>query len=86
MTNPYESPLEIHKRFASLEKRVAKLESNVADMDKILDPEGWIGEAFEVMESHMDRRLDAVDQRLDSVDTKLNIIMQHLTGLKDSES
>ena len=50
-------------------------------MDRIIDPEGWIGEAFNVLETHIDQKFDEVDGRLNSMDSKLNIIMRHITGI-----
>ncbi len=82
MTSPDpQNPLDWHLRFAALERRITKLESNFQEIDRIVDPEGWIGEAFNVLESHVDQRLDTIHQRLSSMDSKLDTIMRHITGL-----
>jgi hypothetical protein len=81
MSNAEQNPLDIYLRFAALERRVTKLESNLQEIDRIVDPQGWIGEAFNVLESHVDSRLDAIDHRLNTMDTKIDTILQHITGI-----
>ena len=83
MTNSDPSPLEIHKRFAALERRITKLEMSVGEIDRIVDPEGWIGEAFEAMETHMDQKLGEMKAQMDSMDSKLDTIMRHITGMNE---
>ena len=78
MTNSDPSPLEIHKRFAAMERRITKLEMSIGEIDRVIDPEGWIGEAFEAMEKHM-------DQRMDSLEGKLDTILRHITGISESQ-
>jgi hypothetical protein len=74
MSNAEQNPLDWHRRFAAMELRIAKLESRVDSVDRIVEPDGWIGEAFQVLETH-------VDQRLDTIDAKLDTIMRHITGM-----
>jgi hypothetical protein len=74
MSNAEQNPLDWHRRFAAMELRIAKLESRVDSVDRIVEPDGWIGEAFQVLEAH-------VDQRLDTIDAKLDTIMRHITGM-----
>ncbi|WP_404785504.1 hypothetical protein [Altericista sp. CCNU0014] len=81
MSNAEQNPLDIYLRFAALERRVTKLESSLQEIDRIVDPQGWIGEAFNVLESHVDRRFDTIDHRLDSMDSKIDTILQHITGI-----
>ena len=81
MSNAEHNPLDWHLRFAALERRITKLEAGLQEMDRIVDPEGWIGEAFNVLESHIDQRLSSIDERLDSMDSKLDTIMRHITGM-----
>lgn len=78
MTNSDPSPLDIQRRFAALERRLTKLEMNVGEIDRVIDPEGWIGEAFETMEKHM-------DQRMDSLEGKLDTILRHITGMNETQ-
>ena len=83
MTNSDPSPLDIQRRFAALERRINKLEMSVGEIDRIVDPEGWIGEAFEAMENHMDQKLGEMKAQIDSMDSKLDTIMRHITGMSD---
>lgn len=81
ISNAEQNPLDWHLRFASLERRITKLESAQQEMDRIVDPEGWIGEAFNVLETHMDQKFAEVDHQLTDVNAKLDIIMRHVTGM-----
>jgi hypothetical protein len=74
MSNADQNPLDWHRRFAAMELRIAKLEGRIDSVDRIVEPDGWIGEAFQVLETH-------VDQRLDTIDAKLDTIMRHITGM-----
>jgi uncharacterized coiled-coil protein SlyX len=69
------SELDWQRRVAAIERRVAKLESGLQEIDHVVDPQGWIGEAFETLEHH-------VDSRMDVLETKLDTILQHLTGFQ----
>jgi uncharacterized coiled-coil protein SlyX len=76
-----QNPLDWHLRFAALERRITKLEAGLQEMDRIVDPQGWIGEAFNVLESHL-------DQRLDRIMTQANFeekVLQALDELKISD-
>lgn len=77
MTNPDQNPLDIHRRFAALERRVAKLESGLQEIDRVVDPEGWIGEAFDLLE----KELSEVKQDVKAIDAKIDIILRHITGI-----
>ena len=79
MTNSDPSPLEIQKRFAAMERRISKLEMSVGEIDRVIDPEGWIGEAFEVL----DKDLTGMKTKMESMDSKLDIIMRHITGINE---
>lgn len=81
MANADQSPLDIHKRFAALERRVAKLESGLQEIDRVIDPEGWIGEAFEVL----DKDLTDMKQEMQSMNAKLDTIMKHITGMSGTD-
>jgi SAM-dependent MidA family methyltransferase len=84
----------LHKGFKDLKRkidthlRISKIEGRLDDVDRVIGPDGWIGEAFNVLETHIDQkfsevdqRFNSVDQRFDSMDAKLDIIMGHITGL-----
>jgi hypothetical protein len=82
MSNADQNPLDIHRRFAALERRITKLEAGLQEVDRVVDPEGWIGEAFELME----RELSEVKQDVKSIDRKIDTILQHITGMnRESE-
>lgn len=70
------SDLEFHRRLSALERRVNKLEDGYRELDDVVDPKGWIGEAFELLE----KDIDGVKQELREVNGKINIILQHITG------
>jgi hypothetical protein len=74
MSNAEQNPLDWHRRFAAMELRIAKVESRLENVDRIVEPDGWIGEAFNVLELHVDQRLDAIEGKLDT-------IMRHITGI-----
>lgn len=71
--------MELYRRLAALERRVNKLEAGMQEIDRVVDPQGWIGETFHVLEEH-------VDTKFAEVDAKLDTILRHLTGIDDSES
>ena len=81
MTNSDPSNLEIQKRFAALERRVSKLEIGMSEIDRVVDPEGWIGESFEVL----DKDLTEMKAQMDSMDSKLDTIMRHITGMNNEQ-
>ncbi len=81
MTNSDPSPLDIQRRFAAVERRLTKLEMSVGEIDRVIDPEGWIGEAFEVL----DKDLADMKSQMESMDSKLDVIMRHITGISDTQ-
>ena len=81
MTNSDPSPLDIQRRFAAVERRLTKLEMSVGEIDRVIDPEGWIGEAFEVL----DKDLADMKSQMESMDSKLDVIMRHITGINDTQ-
>lgn len=66
--------MELYRRLAALERRVNKLESGLQEIDHVIDPQGWIGEAFNLLENH-------VDSRFESLEAKLDTILRHITGV-----
>jgi hypothetical protein len=81
MSNAEQNPLDWHRRFAAMELRISKIEGRLDGVDRVIEPDGWIGEAFNVLETHIDQKFSEVDRRFDSMDAKLDIIMRHITGL-----
>lgn len=61
--------LELIKRLATIERRLTRVEQQGQEFDSILDPSGWISEAFE-----------AQQKQLDSLEGKIDLILSHLTG------
>jgi uncharacterized coiled-coil protein SlyX len=78
--------MELYRRLAALERRVNKLESGMQELDRVVDPQGWIGEAFHVMEEHMDNKFQQVDQKFQEIDAKLGLILRHITGIDSNSS
>jgi predicted aldo/keto reductase-like oxidoreductase len=82
------NPLEWHKRYAALERRVAKLELGMQEIDRVIDPEGWIGEAFDVLSSELQTVRDEVGgirNEISVANAKLDAILQRLTGTSSTE-
>jgi predicted aldo/keto reductase-like oxidoreductase len=79
------NPLEWHKRYAALERRVAKLELGVQEIDRVIDPEGWIGEAFDVLSNELQETRQEFHRELEGVNAKLDAILQRLTGTHRSD-
>lgn len=77
--------MELYRRLAALERRVNKLESGMQEIGSVIDPKGWIGEAFNILEEHVDSKFASVESQFQSVNAKLDIILQHLTGFDRSE-
>ena len=82
MSNSDPSPLEIQKRFAAVERRLTKLEMSVGEIDRVINPEGWIGEAFEVLDKDVTELKQEMKREMTSMNAKLDTIMQHVTGMK----
>jgi exonuclease VII small subunit len=72
---------DFHRKIAALEKRITRLESGFKELDTTLDPEGWVGEAFKVLENSLESRIDSLENKINSVENKIDIILKHITGL-----
>jgi hypothetical protein len=70
---------ELFRKLASLEKHPNQLEDNYHQLDNIVDPQDWIGEAFKLQEED----LDTIKTGIKTLDRKLDIIIQHITGVKE---
>ncbi|MEM9136796.1 MAG: hypothetical protein AAGB01_05555 [Cyanobacteria bacterium P01_F01_bin.42] len=84
MTSSDPSPLEIQKRFAAVERRLSKLEASLGEIDRVVDPEGWIGESFEVLDQDLTELKVEVQNKMNAMDAKLDTILRHITGLTDT--
>lgn len=82
--------MELYRRLAALERRVNKLEAGMQELDHVVDPQGWIGEAFHVMETHMDTQFKAMDAKFEAkfeeMDAKLDVILRHIAGIDSQDS
>jgi hypothetical protein len=74
-----ESPrfYDLFRKVASLEKRLNRLEDSHQQLDNVVDPQGWIGEAFKLQEED----LETIKADIKILDSKLDIILSHLTGI-----
>ncbi|MGF1481265.1 MAG: hypothetical protein ACFB4I_17575 [Cyanophyceae cyanobacterium] len=83
MTDGYSG--ELFRKIAALERRIAKLEQTQDEFDRVIDPEGWIGEAFEKLEEHFDAELAEVKQEIKAANGKLDAILTRLTRWNEEE-
>jgi exonuclease VII small subunit len=75
------SDLDFHRKLSALERRVSKLEDGYAELDNVVDPQGWIGEAFKLLEEDIDEVKTEILELRKEVNGKLDVILKHLTGL-----
>lgn len=71
------------RRLASLEKRLTRVENQLGEHDQILDPSGWISEAFELQQGEIEdvkSKLEEIATEVKSNGSKLDSILQRLTG------
>ena len=66
---------DLFRKVASLEKRLNRLEDSHQQLDNVVDPQGWIGEAFKLQEED----LETIKADIKTLDSKLDIILSHLT-------
>ena len=78
MSNSFDGKL--FRRLAALERRVSKLENAQDEFDRVINPQGWIGEAFEKQEEHIDEQFAQVKVQLNPLEGKLDAVLQRLTG------
>ena len=75
------SDLDFHRRLSALERRVNKLEDGYAELDNVVDPHGWIGEAFKLLEEDIDEVKVQMSELRQEVNGKLDVILKYLTGM-----
>jgi len=68
---------DLFRKVASLEKRLNRLEDSHQQLDNVVDPQGWIGEAFKLQEED----LETIKADIKTLDSKLDIILSHLIGI-----
>ncbi len=78
---------ELYRKIAALERRISKLELGLEEHDRVIDPQGWIGEAFERLEEDIDTKFNEVKREIAELrretNGKLDAILQRLTGMSD---
>jgi hypothetical protein len=67
----------LFRKFAALERRVSKIEHGMGEFDRVIDPEGWIGEAFKLLTEDVER----VENKIEQIDKKIDIILTHIIGM-----
>lgn len=72
---------DLFRKVASLEKRLTKLEDGHQQLDNIVDPSGWIGEAFNLQEQDLESIKSDIQGLRTEMNGKLDVILSHLTGL-----
>lgn len=58
---------ELYLKIASLERRISKIELGLEERDQVIDPQGWIGEAFE----RVYEDIEALNTKLDRIREKM---------------
>ena len=71
------SDFDFHRRLSAVERDIKKLKDGYQELDDVVDPKGWIGEAFELL----DKDIDEVKQEIKEVNGKIDIILKHITEL-----
>ncbi len=71
------SDFYFHRRLSAVERDIKKLKDGYQELDDVVDPKGWIGEAFELL----DKDIDEVKQEIKEVNGKIDIILKHITGM-----
>ena len=76
---------DLYLKIAGLERRISKLEYGQQELNNVVDPQGWIGEAFESLIEDRSSQFADVNRRLDEVNGKIDIILKHITGISEQE-
>jgi predicted RNase H-like nuclease (RuvC/YqgF family) len=66
-----------YREIAELKRRISKLEYADQELDNVVSPSAWIGEAFE----RVDEDIEEVKKEVKESNQKLDIILQHITGI-----
>ena len=74
---------DLFRKVAALEKRISRLEDGYMELDNIVDPQGWIGEAFKLQEEDLEEIKSSIAALRTEVNGKLDVILSHLTGLNN---
>jgi hypothetical protein len=72
---------DLFRKVAALEKRISRLEDGYQELDNIVDPQGWIGEAFKLQEEDLEAIKEEMAAFRAEMNGKLDVILSHSTGL-----
>lgn len=89
--------LEQNRRINELTRKVAKLEISMNTLEQAIETQGWISQAFEKVEEHLDeqdRKIARLDQNMNRLEQNINHnftelrsslshIIDHLTKISD---
>jgi prefoldin subunit 5 len=82
--------LEQNRRINELTRKVGKLEISMNTLEQAIEPQGWISQAFEKVEEHLDeqdRKINRLEQNMNhniaELRSSLNHIIDHLTKISD---
>ncbi len=71
------SDFDFHRRLSAVERDIKKLKDGYQELDDVVDPKGWIGEAFELL----DKDIDEVKREVKEVNGKIDTILKYITGM-----
>lgn len=74
----------LHLRVTELELQIERIKNGMSEIDNIISPTGWIGQAFEQLDTDIEELREEMNQKLDENGRKLDLIVKHLTGLNDN--
>jgi uncharacterized protein YecA (UPF0149 family) len=73
-----------------MRRKVAKLEISMNTLEQVIEPQGWISNAFEKVEEHLDEqdsKINRLEQNINhnfaELRSSLNHIIDHLTKISD---
>ncbi|EAZ89565.1 hypothetical protein [Crocosphaera chwakensis] len=75
------SDFDFHRRLSAVEREINKLKDGYQELDSVVDPKGWIGESFELLDKDVEAVKQEISQLRQEVNGKLDAILQYLTGM-----
>ncbi|NEP08986.1 MAG: hypothetical protein F6K14_01790 [Symploca sp. SIO2C1] len=79
-----------NRRINELTRKFGKLEMSINTLEQAIEPQGWISQAFEKVEEHLDeqdRKINRLEQNMNhnfaELRSSLNHIIDHLTKISD---
>lgn len=77
---------EQNKKINEHKRLINNLRERLKTVEKDVEPEGRISEAFEQIEGHLerhDKKFDRLERKVNQLGSKLDIIIEHLTSIND---